>query len=124
MICDEYQDIDLNQCWQSGWNPLHFASYLGNGDVVKYLLAKEKVDPNVVTKDMFTALHLAILNENIEISQILWENSRVDLNISPEDVHGTPLFNAAVVGSIKIVFLLLVYGWNAHNFDWDQITHK
>lgn len=64
-------EIDINLRCQSGWNPLHFASYLGNIEIITYLIERQDVDPNATTKDGLTALHLAILNENIDVVQIL-----------------------------------------------------
>ena len=99
MIWQKYQHVNLNIKCRSGWNPLHFASYLGNKPIVAYLLSNQDVDPNSETKDLLTPLHLAILNEHIEIVKILCENPKVDVNLSHSSIHGTPLFNAAKSGN-------------------------
>merc|ERR1712142_833555 len=54
----------------AGYTPLTSACYLGNEDVVKYLIGK-KAEVNVLTKRGFSSLHLAALRNNENIVKIL-----------------------------------------------------
>ena len=123
-LWEEYDYVDLNQTWQSGWNPLHLASYTGNDQIVFYLLETKNVDPNVITKDLLTALHLAIFKQNVEVVRLLLENSKTDVNIVPDVANGTPLHFAANADNIQVVFLLLMYGSDVKLVDSKEMTPK
>jgi len=111
--------LDIEQKCMSGWNPLHLASHKGNDQLVSYLLDVKEVDPNVVTNDLMTALHLAIFGGHVEVVKLLVECTRTDINLMPDLINGTPLHWAATVNNQKMVFLLLL-----HNSDCSITNNK
>lgn len=64
---------DVNALTYDGATPIHWASFKGNYDCVKYLIEKTSASPLAVTNDGFTALHYACSsdNGNIHLAKIL-----------------------------------------------------
>ena len=73
-----------------GWTPLHYASYNGHLDIVKYLVEKGKADPIIENKYGSTPLIVATINGHPDIVKYLVEECKVDPNIKNDDGE-TPL---------------------------------
>ena len=54
-------------------------------------------------------LHIAVYKQNTALIEVLLSDKRTDIEITSE-IHGSPLHVACLVGSVKIVSLLLNYG--------------
>jgi serine/threonine protein kinase len=88
---------------------LHLACHKGNEQIASYLLKEKKVDPNVVTTDLMTPLHLAIFEQHVEIVMLLVEHEKTDIDAMPDEINGTPLHCAVRLDNLAIVFLLLMH---------------
>ena len=86
------------------------ASYRGDEATVRQILAAG-VDKNVRDDFGDTALHVAILQPNINIVKILLENG-FDPNAKTIRNGYTPLHNAVAVNNVEAARLLLQYGAN------------
>ena len=69
------------------------------------------MDPNILTKDGWTALHIATLSGNSEIVESLLKDPRTQIDLATD--KGTALHCACYKGSIHIVKMLLL---NRANF--------
>jgi ankyrin repeat protein len=74
------REINLEGNIENGWTALHWATYVGDKGAIKFLV-KEGANINAVMPTNFnqTALHLAIINSNTEIVELLLE-SGADVN--------------------------------------------
>jgi hypothetical protein len=91
----EERKADVNEKYNANMTPLHFASQLGNLEIVKYLVVK---GGDVDAQDTFgqTPLHLAVKRNNLDIVELLLEKG-APLNIASRDgvkflIHFTSLF--------------------------------
>ena len=72
-------------------SPLNYAIEIGNNEIVKLLLANEKIDVNSLSKysmtshdgnyNLMSPLHAAVEKENFEITQLLLNNKSTDVNL-------------------------------------------
>jgi len=90
-----------------GWNKLHIVCMNGDIQQLNTLIHEEKVDLNEKTIDGWSALHIAVSNNKIEIVKCLLDHG-VDKNIENEDYN--PLYIASQNGFNDIVKLLVEYG--------------
>ena len=63
----------------SGFNCLHAACGSGNIEITEYLLFKRKVNPNILGKDGWSPLEIAVQTGVIEIVQLLLKDNRINL---------------------------------------------
>ena len=63
----------------SGFNCLHAACGSGNIEITEYLLFKGKVNPNILGKDGWSPLEIAVQTGVIEIVQLLLKDKRINL---------------------------------------------
>jgi ankyrin repeat protein len=91
----EERKADVNEKYNANMTPLHFASQLGNLEIVKYLVVK---GGDVDAQDTFgqTPLHLAVKRNNLNIVELLLEKG-APLNIASRDgvkflIHFPSLF--------------------------------
>jgi ankyrin repeat protein len=63
----------------SGFNCLHAACGSGNIEMTEYLLFKRKVNPNILGKDGWSPLEIAVQTGVIEIVQLLLKDKRINL---------------------------------------------
>jgi len=89
-----------------GWTPLHDASYDGNVELVRSLLAANETNINQASKDGATPLFITLLTRNTEIAKLLLTNNRIDVN-TPYNDGSTPLIVAVVTDNTEIAKLLL-----------------
>ncbi|WP_297298774.1 ankyrin repeat domain-containing protein [uncultured Brachyspira sp.] len=71
-----------------GWNAFLWACGTGNVDVIKMLV---QADPDLVdTKNIYDAngLHMAALNDNVEVFEYLVKDLGIDINSTDEDGDG------------------------------------
>lgn len=75
-LCHHGADVNAITC--EGATPMHWASFKGYYECVKYLIEKTSASPLAVTNAGFTALHYACSSEsgeagNIHIAKILYD---------------------------------------------------
>ena len=108
----------VNEIGQAGWNALHYAIFLGYTDIVKELFAYG-ADPNIISKDGWTPLQLAIHRTNLDSNNIKFKDNflvmRIILkqdkvNINELTPKGTALHIAAKSGRIEFVQSLIELG--------------
>lgn len=63
----------MNQQFQSGLTPLHVAAFMGNMNIVMYLL-QARASPNCTTVRGETPLHLAARANQTDIIRVLLRN--------------------------------------------------
>ena len=89
---------------------ISYASYSGDIEVVKFLICSganihgDSQNPN-------SPIYFAILNDNIQIVTLLLDNG-VDPNFTWDEGGGTLLTNAAQMGKLEVVKLLIEKGAN------------
>lgn len=74
---------------------------------------------NITSDDLYDALMIAIMNNNVEVVKILLQQEDIDLNKQNEDGY-IPLPFAMSEGRVEIVILLLQKGANADSFNFDD----
>jgi len=104
----KYKPELINEYSGDGFTPLGLASYFGQYDVVKLLLAKG-AEVNIYSKNVMQVapIHSAVTADNLEIARLLLEN-RADPNII-QSKGVTPLHEAAQNGNPEMIELLLKY---------------
>lgn len=100
----------LNVANNSGKSPLIAAVGARNSEVVEFLLVQGAVRSSIDAPSEFgTALHHAILLNDLEIARLLIDNG-ADVNFALSDLHGTPLMIAIRKGSEEAAALLIEKG--------------
>ena len=105
--------VYVNQVAKYGCTALHYAVYAGKFDIVKLLLmAGASVAIGECTK-MLTPLHLAIIQKNTDVLQLLISTIHDTALLNIADVYGsTPLHWASVCGHLEAARLLIGAGAN------------
>ena len=98
----------MNQCHPSLWRPLHYASYYGRHEIVKFLVSRN-VNVNRVTLDQWTPLQLASYQSHMDCVHELLQHSNLQIN-KMTYFRGTALHLACEVGNPELVRLLLDNG--------------
>jgi ankyrin repeat protein len=95
-----------NRNGATGATALHFATAMGDDDIIRHLFERIDIDVNCRTPMGITPLHIACMEGELPIFQMLLERSGIDVN--PKDGKGyTPLHEACEKGYSDIVRLLL-----------------
>ncbi|CAG9763780.1 unnamed protein product [Ceutorhynchus assimilis] len=125
LLLDHIADITLTN--NNGFNALHHAALRGNPSAMKILLAKlprpwivdEKKD------DGYTALHLAALNNHVEVAEQLVLHGKADMDLQNVNLQ-TALHLAVERQHRQIVRLLVREGANLNiaNKDGDTPLHE
>lgn len=125
LLLDHSADITLTN--NNGFNALHHASLRGNPSAMRILLSKlprpwivdEKKD------DGYTALHLAALNNHVEVAELLVHQGRVNMDLQNVNLQ-TPLHLAVERQHAHIVRLLVREGCNLNipDKDGDSPLHE
>lgn len=112
-----HKEIDVNAL-HSGWShksALMLASEYGYADVVNELLGRSDIKINDLSGN-FSALHLAVKNEQTETVKLLLADPRIDVELRDQD--GWPaLVMAACYGYVSIAEALLDKGANIEQSD-------
>ena len=118
LITTHGEDVHA-KCGRRG-SPLHAASYKGNLDVVRLLLA-HGVDINTTSDEIeSTPLHQASLSGDVDVTRLLLQHE-ANLNARDRLLH-TPLHNASITGKMKVAELLLEHGADVNPRNWSHIT--
>ncbi|XP_061410032.1 E3 ubiquitin-protein ligase MIB1 isoform X1 [Lethenteron reissneri] len=125
VLIDAGADVSLTN--NNGFNALHHASLRGNPSAVRVLLSKlprpwivdEKKD------DGYTALHLASLNNHVEVAELLIHQGSANLDIQNQNQQ-TALHLAVEREHTQVVRLLVRAGakLNAQDKDGDTPLHE
>ncbi|XP_023247906.1 E3 ubiquitin-protein ligase MIB1 isoform X2 [Copidosoma floridanum] len=121
LLLDHAADITLTN--NNGFNALHHAALRGNPSAMRVLLSKlprpwivdEKKD------DGYTALHLAALNNHVEVAEQLARTGKADLDLQNVNLQ-TALHLAVERQHTQIVRLLVREGANLNVADKDGDT--
>ncbi|XP_053661076.1 E3 ubiquitin-protein ligase mind-bomb [Anopheles marshallii] len=121
LLLDNGADITLTN--NNGFNALHHAALKGNPSAMKVLLTKtnrlwiveEKKD------DGYTALHLAALNNHVEIAELLVRMGKANMDCQNVNLQ-TALHLAVERQHVQIVKLLVREGANLNILDKDGDT--
>lgn len=121
LLLEHGADITLTN--NNGFNALHHAALRGNPSAMRILLSKlprawvvdEKKD------DGYTALHLAALNNHVEVAELLVHQGRANMNLQNVNLQ-TPLHLAVERQHTQIVRLLVREGCNLNIPDKDGDT--
>lgn len=70
-------DLDLNLIGSKGFNCLHAACGSSNLEMARYLLEKRGVNPNILGKDNWSSLEIAVSNGLKEVVMLLIENKNL-----------------------------------------------
>jgi len=99
----------INAYSPDGFTAVSLAAFLGNQEVVVYLL-EQNADPNLAANNTskVNALHAAVAYNDAVISQILLENGA---NVNQSQMQGvTAIHSAAHRGNLALVKLLVKHG--------------
>lgn len=121
LLLEHNADITLTN--NNGFNALHHAALRGNPSAMRILLSKlprpwivdEKKD------DGYTALHLASLNNHVEVAELLVHQGKANMDIQNVNLQ-TPLHLAVERQHTQIVRLLVREGCNLNIADKDGDT--
>ena len=93
----------------AGWTPLHVAARYNHLELVRYLVAEEKVDPMCQTDNGDTPLHKACYSDN-NMDVVIYLVNAMSQHLPLKDVvrcqgkdGKTPLHTAALYGQLKLV---------------------
>lgn len=116
-------NADMNITNNNGFNALHHAALRGNPSAMRILLSKLP-RPWLVDErkdDGYTALHLAALNNHIEVAELLVHQGRANMDIQNVNLQ-TALHLAVERQHTQIVRLLVREGCNLNIADKDGDT--
>ncbi|XP_076440202.1 E3 ubiquitin-protein ligase MIB1-like [Babylonia areolata] len=121
LLLEHSADITITN--NNGFNALHHAALRGNPSAMRILLSKlprpwivdEKKD------DGYTALHLASLNNHVEVAELLVHQGKANMDIQNVNLQ-TPLHLAVERQHTQIVRLLVREGCNLNIADKDGDT--
>ncbi|XP_059226620.1 E3 ubiquitin-protein ligase mind-bomb isoform X2 [Stomoxys calcitrans] len=121
LLLDYGADITLTN--NNGFNALHHASLKGNPSAMKILLTKTNRPWIVEEKkdDGYTALHLAALNNHVEIAELLVHSGKANMDRQNVNLQ-TALHLAVERQHVQIVKLLVQEGANLNIPDKDGDT--
>jgi len=111
---------NVNQNNGNGRSPLMQASFIGNSELVKLLLAKG-ADVNKADSDGNTALHFATVENYLDITRLLLAAPGIQVNKVNKDGE-TPLIVASQAGDDEIVEALLAKGADVNKADKEGRT--
>ncbi|KAJ5115603.1 hypothetical protein N7526_011484 [Penicillium atrosanguineum] len=118
------EGLDVNQCDNDGWTPLHHAIAIGNTKVCQ-LLVEKGADVNLANSLGETALMFCAKHSNLEAATLLIE-SGADVN-QENRVGWTPLTYCARYCDSAQIAKLLIYHWAKVNqpdcLGWPPLTH-
>ncbi|NXC86658.1 MIB2 ligase, partial [Cercotrichas coryphoeus] len=127
-ILTEVPNIDFTVQNCQGFNLLHYSALKGNKLAIKKILARARQLVDSKKEDGFTALHLAALNNHMEVAEILIKevrNHSKPPSRKPNNRNQSPLHLAVIQGHVGMVQLLVSQGSdvNAEDEDGDTAMH-
>lgn len=96
----------VNLVNKDGWNALHLVSRDGNLGVFRLLIANG-ANPDAVTNNSRTVLHIAALHGNIDIVKEILQLQKLE-NIDVIDKCGNTPLHEAVLGGHKAIYQFLI----------------
>ncbi|XP_076085072.1 E3 ubiquitin-protein ligase MIB2-like isoform X1 [Mytilus galloprovincialis] len=99
-----------------GFNVLHWAVLKDNKNSVEMIIGNDRTCVNSKMKDGSTAMHIAAVNDRVEIASILQSKGNADINIS-DSTERTPLILAVSQGKKKTMELLITVGCDVNAQD-------
>jgi len=99
----------MNINWRNQWTPLHNASYCGQVEVVKLLLAHPNIDVNVKHESGQTPFSLVCQKDKVSVVQVLLKDPRVDITLD-DNFGGTPLWHASRNECPEVIEWLIASG--------------
>jgi ankyrin repeat protein len=114
---DHPNDIDVNVVRHhiSGWNPLHYAVYYKDVELIKYLIEVRNADVNIKSDSGCIPLMIAAHAGQLDLCQILIDNG-ADVNIK-DDTGQTALHYAAEDNYSRVCLYLIHLGANVNECD-------
>jgi ankyrin repeat protein len=100
---------------------LLLASYRGNVDLIKEILAADCCDKDARDGSGATALHVAIFQSNLEVIRLLLDYG-FDPNAMATGNGNTPLHNAVSTNNVGAARLLLQQGADKHQKNLDGLS--
>jgi hypothetical protein len=100
---------------------LHRAATDGHVGVVKGLISIEDINPNLLEKDQWTPLGLALRDEREEVAKILLEKDKVDVNAGFGS-FGAPIHIAVSKNKINIIEKLIKRKVDVNKLDYKHQT--
>ncbi|GAU99720.1 hypothetical protein RvY_10678 [Ramazzottius varieornatus] len=116
-------NADVSLCNNNGFNTLHHAALRGNPSAMKILLSKLN-RPWLVDEqkdDGYTALHLAALNNHLEVAELLVKQAHANMNLLNVNKQ-TPLHLAVERQHAHVVRMLIKEGCDVNLQDKDGDT--
>ena len=98
-------NLKINCFGEDNCTPLFLATMLFYNQIVKILLEREDIDPNILSVG-YVPLQIAVLKNNLEAVKLLVNDKRTDLNAQGKD-GDTALHYAISLKEIEIVKILL-----------------
>jgi len=101
-----YLNLDINLTNSIGNTALHNAVLKNKLEIVKLLLAQDKIEVNIPNNEGKTPLYYAVLENKLEIVELLLKHQKIDVNLK-NNIGKTPLYYAVLENKAEIVKLLL-----------------
>ncbi|XP_060080735.1 serine/threonine-protein kinase TNNI3K-like [Ylistrum balloti] len=108
-VADLLTDENIEERTDTGLTLLHIACIFGGSESLIDLLLKKNVKSSDLSKNQFSALHLATYKGDTECVQYLLDHDKVDVNLAGNS-GATPLHIAAKCGHAEITSALLESG--------------
>jgi len=121
LLLDFKADISVTNT--NGFNCLQYAAYKGKVDIIKALVAT-RPPPHVINEkkdDGFTALHLAVVNEYLEVVELLIHEGKADIHAQNSKLQSS-LHLAVLEQNMELVQLLIKEGASLEMADKDGDT--
>lgn len=100
---------NVNATDEEGWSTFLYASAFGNSSILRSIVSRNRKLINTKTKNNVTALHMAVVYNNIDNIRYLVRNLKVDINAQDDD-GWTALYYAAANNKKEAYKLLLRLG--------------
>uniref|UniRef100_A0A482ZD87 Alpha-latrotoxin n=1 Tax=Latrodectus hasselti TaxID=256736 RepID=A0A482ZD87_LATHA len=93
--------INLYEKDENGFTPLHSA-VKGGKEIMEAFIKKGVDDIDIKSNNELTPFHLAIINNDLEVAEVLRRTNKVDVNLG-DTFNMTPLHYAAMLGNASVV---------------------
>lgn len=103
-----------------GLTPLHYASFRGNVEIIKYLIL-EGADPFVKDNDGHNVIHIAAQGDKVNVIYFFIKNFNFDVN-DRDNKRSSALHWAAYLNKEIALTYLLAWGANVNSQDAERNT--